>query len=100
IREGFHPPHRTLFRLFRYVKLETGLLAGGAMTVLGGGALAAAVWSWGSVGFGALDPEVTMREVIPALVLLALGVQTVFASVFLSILGIPTGRNLIGDRTA
>ena len=44
--------------------------------------------SWGAAGFGALDPSVTMREVIPAAVLLTLGVQTVFASFFLSILGI------------
>jgi hypothetical protein len=100
IREGFHPPNRALFRLFRHVKLETGLLAGMAMTLAGFAALGLAAWSWGAVGFGALDPEVTMREVIPALVLLALGVQTVFASFFLSILGIPTGRNLVGDGAA
>jgi hypothetical protein len=40
------------------------------------------------MGFGVLDPRTTMREVIPAAVLLTLGVQTVFASFFLSILGI------------
>ena len=47
-----------------------------------------AVLSWQVLGFGALDPRTTMREVIPAAVLLTLGVQTVFASFFLSILGI------------
>jgi len=46
-----------------------------------------AVLSWGAVGFGNLDPRLTMREVIPAAVLLTLGVQTIFASFFLSILG-------------
>jgi hypothetical protein len=46
------------------------------------------VLSWQSVGFGALDPRTTMREIIPAAVLLTLGVQTIFASFFLSILGI------------
>src|SRR5438093_1276452 len=40
------------------------------------------------VGVGSLDPRLTMREVIPAAVLLTLGVQTVFASFFLSILGL------------
>ena len=49
------------------------------------------------MGFGALDPRTTMREVIPAVVLLALGVQTVFASFFLSILGMEHGdRPLLG----
>ena len=47
-----------------------------------------AVASWGAVGFGSLDPSLTMREVIPAVVLLALGSQTVFASFFISILSI------------
>jgi glycosyltransferase involved in cell wall biosynthesis len=96
IREGFHPPHRTLFMLFRYVKLETGLLTGAAMTLAGAALLFAAVWGWGAVGFGALNPEVTMRQLIPAVVLLAMGMQTIFASFFISILGIPTGRNLVG----
>jgi len=44
------------------------------------------VISWQAVGFGNLDPSLTMREVIPAVVLLALGTQTVFASFFISIL--------------
>ncbi len=39
-------------------------------------------------GFGNLDPSLTMREVIPAVVLLALGTQTIFASFFISILSI------------
>jgi hypothetical protein len=35
-----------------------------------------------------LDPQLTMREVIPSVVLLALGTQTVFASFFISIFSI------------
>ncbi|HEY3086407.1 MAG TPA: glycosyltransferase family 2 protein, partial [Candidatus Dormibacteraeota bacterium] len=50
--------------------------------------LVVAVASWSATGFGNLDPDVTMREVIPAVVLTALGTQTVFASFFMSILGI------------
>jgi hypothetical protein len=50
--------------------------------------LVIAVVSWSAVGFGNLNPTLTMREVIPAVVLMALGTQTVFASFFLSILGI------------
>ena len=40
----------------------------------------------GLIGFGALDPRVTMRQVIPGVVLMALGAQTVFASFFLGVL--------------
>jgi glycosyltransferase involved in cell wall biosynthesis len=88
MREGFHPPNPTYNAMFRYVNLETGLVLGALMTVLGIAGTMVAVASWGSAGFGALDPSITMREVIPAAVLLTLGVQTIFASFFLSILGI------------
>ena len=88
IRTGFHPPHAVLQRTFQYVTLEVGLAAGALLGVTGVVILAVSVWSWRSAGFGNLDPTLTMREVIPAVVLMALGTQTVFASFFLSILGI------------
>src|ERR1700674_901082 len=88
IRMGFHPPHPVLQGLFRYITLEVGLLAGALMVLAGIVGLVLAVVSWRSVGFGNLDPSLTMREVIPAVVLLAIGTQTVFASFFISILSI------------
>jgi glycosyltransferase involved in cell wall biosynthesis len=88
MREGFHPPNPGYSAMFRYVRLETGLALGLLMAVLGIAGLILAVLSWQVLGFGALDPRATMREVIPAAVLLTLGVQTIFASFFLSILGI------------
>ncbi len=88
MRVGFHPPNPGYSAMFRYVQLETGLLLGALMVLVGIGGTVVAVLSWQSVGFGALDPRITMREIIPAAVLLTLGVQTIFASFFLSILGI------------
>src|SRR2546428_1267329 len=88
IRGGFHPPHPALQTLLRYVTLEVGLLAGALMALGGLVALVLAVTSWQSVGFGNLNPATTMREVIPAVVLLSLGTQTIFASFFISILSI------------
>ena len=88
IRTGFHPPHAVLQKTFEYVTLEVGLAVGALVALAGLLILAVSVWSWRSVGFGNLDPTLTMREVIPAVVLMALGTQTIFASFFLSILGI------------
>src|SRR5438067_4160073 len=88
MEQGFHPPNPAYTAWFRNIKLETGLVAGGLTLLAGMIGTVVAVLSWGAAGFGALDPSVTMREVIPAAVLLTLGVQTVFASFFLSILGI------------
>src|SRR6202521_5061952 len=88
IRMGFHPPHPVLQALFRYAPLEVGLLAGALMVLAGIVGVVLAVVSWQAVGFGSLNPSLTMREVIPAVVLLAIGTQTVFASFFISILSI------------
>jgi glycosyltransferase involved in cell wall biosynthesis len=88
ILEGFTPMPPHLARLFRFVNLELGLAAGLGLALLGLGMLVAAVWSWGRVDFGVLDARVTMRQVIPGAVLLVLGMQTVFSSFFLSILGL------------
>lgn len=83
VREGFHPPSPSLNRMFRFFNLEVGLLTGGLLTVAGLALVVAAVLSWRAQGFGQLDPRVTMRQVIPAVVMGALGLQTVFASFFL-----------------
>ena len=88
VRMGFHPPHPVLESMFKYITLEVGLLAGTLMVLAGIAGLVLAVASWQSVGFGNLDPSLTMREVIPAVLLLAIGTQTIFASFFISILSI------------
>ncbi|HET7337956.1 MAG TPA: glycosyltransferase family 2 protein [Candidatus Dormibacteraeota bacterium] len=87
MERGFHPRTASYYAMFDYIKLETGLAIGALMFLAGLVGIVVAVLSWGSAGFGNLDPRLTMREIIPAAVLLTLGVQTVFASFFLSILG-------------
>jgi hypothetical protein len=88
IREGFHPRNPLLEALNRRMPLELGLVVGIVVTVLGLAMLLGATMSWGAAGFGALDPRITMRVLIPAVVLIAFGVQTVFAAFFLSVLTI------------
>jgi hypothetical protein len=85
ITEGFHPPHRLLGK-DPHVNLEWGVLTGVAVGTAGLALLVQAVWSWQQAGLGTLDPRSTMRQVIPAVVLMTLGVQTVFASFFLAII--------------
>jgi hypothetical protein len=88
LTEGFHPATPSLERLFRTFNLEAGLLLGTLTAVAGSVLLLLALRGWRAAGFGALDPAVTMRLVIPGAVLVALGVQTLFSSFFLSTLGL------------
>jgi glycosyltransferase involved in cell wall biosynthesis len=88
ISEGLLPPDPTLDKAFRYITLEVGLLVGALFILMGLGVSIYAVGFWRSQHFGALDYAQTMRLVIPASLCLTLGVQTVFASFFLSVLGL------------
>ena len=89
IREGLHPPSRPLERWGTRVTLEVGVLAGVAFILVGALLLGAAVYHWEQTGFGDLDPSRSMRLVIPAMLLLTLGVQTCFGSFFLGVLSVP-----------
>lgn len=88
ISEGLLPPDAGLDKLFRYITLEVGLAVGALLTIVGLGASIYAVSRWGAQHFGMMDYSRTMRIVIPAALLLTLGAQTIFASFFLSVLGL------------
>jgi glycosyltransferase involved in cell wall biosynthesis len=88
ITEGLLPEDPKLKRFLGYVNLEVGLIAGVILLLLGLGGSVYAFRVWESGAFGALDPAVTMRLVIPSVTGLALGVQVIFSSFFLSVLGL------------
>ena len=87
ISEGLLPEDPRMNRLFRYVTLETGLIAGGLLTLAGLAGTFYAVFFWKERSFGDLEPTVTLRFIIPAVTDLAIGFQIIFASFFLSVLG-------------
>ncbi len=88
ITEGLLPEDPRLKTLFNYIRLETGIVAGALLLAAGIGLSIYALSFWGAHSFGSLDPSQTLRLVIPAVTLLALGLQTVLSSFFLSILGL------------
>ncbi|MGH9561465.1 MAG: hypothetical protein ACRD3S_08420 [Terracidiphilus sp.] len=87
ITEGLVPEDRRLKRLFRYITLEVGLIVGGALTVAGAGLWIFGLGYWRTHHFGPLDPEHTLRIVIPAFVSLMLGIEIMLSSFFLSVMG-------------
>ncbi len=88
MQRGLLPAHPSLTRLLKPFALEKGLVAGLLFCMAGAGLLAGAVWNWQSVGFGDLAYPESLRQVIPSVTLLTLGVQIVFSSFFVSILGL------------
>ena len=90
IAEGLLPNDEKFSRLFKFFTLEKGIVLGGLIALLGLGLLGHAVWIWREAGYGTLDYPANLRRLIPATTLLVLGVQTVFASFFMSVLGLKT----------
>jgi len=88
ISEGLLPEDPRMERLFAVASLERGLIAGGLALLAGAGLLLSALLFWRSVGFGNLDYPTTMRQVVPGVLLAALGVKTILSSFFLSLLGL------------
>lgn len=88
INEGLMPRDSRFLKMFDVVNLERGLLLALGAIAVGLLMLLWAVNIWRIHDFGRLDYARTMRWVIPGSTLTALGVQTLFASFFVSILGL------------
>jgi glycosyltransferase involved in cell wall biosynthesis len=91
--ERFDRGNVSLKRALTHVTLESGLLIGGIIFAVGFGGCAWVVWKWIASGFGPLE---AVRQVLFWSMWLFVGVQIVFASFFLSMLGISRGT-YIGD---
>jgi hypothetical protein len=83
----------SLKRVLKRVTLESGLLLGGALFLAGLAGCAWVTWQWVASGFGPLQQ---VRQVLFWAMWLFLGLQIIFASFFLSMLGISRGT-YIGD---
>ncbi len=88
MRAGLLPADRRMENFFRFATLEKGILVGAILALAGGALVVAAVVNWGRSGYGALDVEATMRPLILAVLLIAGGLQTIFSSFVMSMLGI------------
>ena len=91
IAEGLLPEDPSLNRLFHFFTLEKGIVAGLLVLAAGLALLLRAVWLWKEASFGPLPSmEENLRRLIPAAALILLGVQSIFSSFFLSVLGLKT----------
>ena len=93
IQQGLLPQNRALERLYKVVTLEVGLLVGALVTAAGLAGSVYALRVWATQDFGGLSYPNSLRVVIPSVVAIMIGLQTVFSSFFLSILGLNQKRD-------
>jgi glycosyltransferase involved in cell wall biosynthesis len=98
IRSGLLPEDRVVARLRESLRLETGLIAGLLCMAAGLTLAAVALGFWGSHSFGPLNPEHSLRMVIPSATLLILGVQITFSSCLLGVLQLDTRTSYARTR--
>ncbi|WP_405141881.1 glycosyltransferase family 2 protein [Sphaerisporangium sp. NBC_01403] len=86
--EGFLPEDRRIKRLVDVVTLEKGLVAGSLLAIGGLAGMVASLAHWQVRNFGELIPAESLRLVVPSATALIMSFQTIFAALFISILGI------------
>jgi glycosyltransferase involved in cell wall biosynthesis len=91
IAEGLLPDDPKLKRVFQTFTLEKGLVAGLLVLLAGLGLFLRALWLWKQAHYGLLpSTEENLRRLIPAGTLMVLGIQAIFSSFFMSVLGLKT----------
>ncbi len=91
VAEGLLPEDPKLTRVFKIFTLEKGIVAGLAVLLVGTILFLRALWLWQQAHFGLLPSTAeNLRRLIPAATLMILGIQGVFSSFFMSVLGLKT----------
>lgn len=83
IKQGLRNPDRTSNVIAQYLSLERGVLAGLVIFLVGFVVTLYLLWNWVESGYSALP---LVDQAIAAFTLLVVGIQTIFSSLFLSII--------------
>ena len=86
VTQGLLPSGRFVKTAVRTVRTEFGILAGVALILAGLVGSVAAFSAWGAESFGNLDPARSLRMVIPSVLGLLLGGQTLLTGFFLDVM--------------
>lgn len=82
------PEDRSFSQLTSIVTLEIGIVVGIIVFLFGLGFLITATLYWKQRNFGVLSPVDSMRISIPAVTMIVMGIQIIFSSFLVSILGL------------
>lgn len=85
---GMHPDDDRITNSLRVFSLERGIIFGCLLTIAGITGSIVAFIVWGSKSFGPIVPSSMMRITIPSLTATVVGMQVIFGSFLLGLLGI------------
>jgi hypothetical protein len=91
---GILPPDTFSLRVFDYLTLERGLIAGVLLLLTGLGLNIWLISEWLGQDLGHLEIRTTLRYALWGLTAMVLGVQTIYGSFFLSMLGMGREKRL------
>jgi len=89
---GILPNDKKFEKAIKRLTLEKLLVAALVLGSIGLVGFCYTLWEWYKVNFSELNYELTMRQLIPSLTLIALAVQGIFNGFMLSILFLKTNR--------
>lgn len=88
VEYGILPASRRVTLLRKYLPLELGLALGFVLVCTGMGLSVYSVLAWEAARFGAFDPTYGMRIVIPSMTITMVGLQLIFTTMLLGVLGL------------
>ncbi len=88
VENALLPKTKRYRKLFKFIKLENGLVLGSIILCVGLFLSYKGLSNWQATNFGELDVSITLRLIIPAITALQVGVQTILFSLFFSVLGL------------
>ncbi|MGH7955637.1 MAG: glycosyltransferase family 2 protein, partial [Opitutaceae bacterium] len=84
-RENLAPASPFLEKFYRVFTLERALVLSLLACIAGGLMIGAVFWTWRGLHYGELPYDITLRRVVPGLLLIALAAQTFFGSFVISL---------------
>jgi len=90
VSQGLLPNRALVEKVLERFSLEKGLIAGLVLTAAGFVAGVYGVHIWRAAGFGNLDPDTILRITLPSCCAIVIGVESILASCFLSVLQLPS----------
>ncbi len=88
VQAGFLPAKDALTKAFKMFSMELGLVIGVLILFAGLGGTFYSLYQWEQSHFGQLEYSKTLRIVIPSVVALILGMQTILSSFLISVLSV------------